>query len=64
MIHKKPLSKNRPLGLPRPRRYDNISMYLEQVGLCGLTALIGVRLQGRHLVHTVINIRVSYMRII
>jgi len=45
VIHKKPQSKNRPLGFPRPRGYENISMYLEQVGLCVLTALIDVRLQ-------------------
>ena len=41
----KPQSENRPLGLPRPRGYDNISMYLEQAGWYGLTALINVRLQ-------------------
>lgn len=45
VIHKKPQSENRLLGLPRPRGYDNISTYLEKVGWCGFNALIDVRMQ-------------------
>ena len=63
-IHKKPQLENRPLVLPRPRGYENFIMYLEEVGWCGLSALIDVRLQWRPLVHSAVNIRVSYKRII
>jgi len=50
----------RPLGRPRRRRVDNISMHLQDVG-CGYVDLIGLaqdRDKWRTLVSAVMNLRV------